>query len=340
MSSENKTFNTSVIAIVAVAVIAIGGLTYYTTKSKDSGAADMTTAAAVETASGDTQSASAEDTIGTEIKPGNPVVATVNGQEIKRLDVLSFIQTLPDQTRQAPIGQLFPVALNQVINNQVINQKTENVNLDRDEEVRKQLEVAKKNIVRGVYLQKKVNEQITDERLAEAYEQYKSNFPEINEVKARHILVQDKDTARDVIQKLNEGADFEQLAKEYSTDGTAEKGGLVGYFAENEVVKPFAEAAFALDIDEYSKIPVKSDFGYHVIQTLEKRKRPPAELSQIKPFLEAQLRNVLLGQMVQTWRSEADVQTFDINGDRVPQQASAETSAADQAADVAPAAGE
>ena len=248
--SSDSTFNKNIIAVVALVVIAIGGLTYYSTQ-KDGGNTPATTTT---TAANDARSTAAQagadvaEAAPIEIKPGNPVVATVNGKDIKRLDVLSFIQTLPEQTRQAPINQLFPAALEQVVTNQVINQKTAGVNLDRDPEVRKQLDAAKKNIVRNVYVQKQVSKQITDERIAQAYEQYKTNFPEINEVKARHILVKDKSTAREMIKQLNGGADFETLAKENSTDGTAENGGLVGYFAENEVVKPFAKAAFALDL--------------------------------------------------------------------------------------------
>ena len=301
--------NAVVIVLVILVIAVVGVLAYLSGKatSDKSGAAEN---AAVES----TQQA---DVPQIEIKPGNPVVAKVDGKEITRADVFGFIQTLPTETRQLPIGQLFPVALDQVINGRVVNEKTDGVNLDRDPIVKERLDAVKKNIVRDVYVQKKVDEMVTEDRLKEAYDQYVKAFPEIQEVQARHILVKDKSLAKDLIKQLDEGADFETLAKENSTDSTAENGGLIGYFAENEVVPPFAEAAFALGVNEYTKKPVETEFGYHIIQVLEKRQRPPADFEQAKPFLEAQLRQVALGQLIQSWRDGASVERFDINGDPI-----------------------
>ncbi|MEM7679748.1 MAG: peptidylprolyl isomerase, partial [Pseudomonadota bacterium] len=248
------------------------------------------------------------------IKPGNPTVAKIGESEIKRVDVLNYIQTLPPQTRQLPIAQLFPVALEQVINNQVITSKAEDINLDNDPKVKEQLATIKKNVVREVYLQNAVEEKITDERLQEAYTAYTSNFPEINEARARHILVENRSEARDILKQLEEGADFAALATEKSIDATAENGGEIGYFAANEVVPEFGKAVF-----EDAKVgevtgPIKTEFGFHIVEVLEKRQRPPATFEQAKPFLEAQLRQLFLNQTVQEWKQQAGIERFDING--------------------------
>lgn len=93
-----------------------------------------------------------------------------------------------------------------------------------------------------------------------AYEDYKP------QIKARHILVKDQKTANEVKAKLDKGEDFAKLAKEYSTDtGTAEKGGELGWFGQGEMVPAFEEQAYKMKKDEISK-PVKSDYGYHIIQ--------------------------------------------------------------------------
>lgn len=251
------------------------------------------------------------------VKPGNPVVAKIDGQDVTRLDVFNFIQTLPPNTRQLPVQQLFPLATEQVLNARLINEKTESVKLDNDPEVKKQLEEAKKQIVRSVFIQKQIDEKLTEDRVKAAYAQYRANFPDVDEAKARHILVKDEKLANDLIKQLNDGASFEELAKANSTDSTGANGGELGYFAKTDVVPEFSEAAFSMKPGEYSKKPVKSEFGYHVIKLEELRKRPPAELAEAKPFIEAQLRQQILNEIVEGWREKAKIERFDINGDPI-----------------------
>mgnify|MGYP000109022541 CR=1 FL=1 len=76
----------------------------------------------------------------------------------------------------------------------------------------------------------------------------------------------------------------------------------------------FADAAFAMNIDEYSAKPVKSEFGYHIIKLEEKRKRPPAAYEEVKPFLEGQLRQAVLSEVIDEWRNSAKIEMFDVNG--------------------------
>ncbi|USK76083.1 peptidylprolyl isomerase [Peribacillus frigoritolerans] len=100
-----------------------------------------------------------------------------------------------------------------------------------------------------------------------AYEDYKP------QIKARHILVEDEKTANEVKAKLDKGEDFAKLAKEYSTDtGTAEKGGELGWFGQGEMVPAFEEQAYKMKKDEISK-PIKSDYGYHIIQLLDTKEK-------------------------------------------------------------------
>ncbi|MDP1418307.1 peptidylprolyl isomerase [Peribacillus simplex] len=100
-----------------------------------------------------------------------------------------------------------------------------------------------------------------------AYEDYKP------QIKARHILVEDQKTANEVKAKLDKGEDFAKLAKEYSTDtGTAEKGGELGWFGQGEMVPAFEEQAYKMKKDEISK-PIKSDYGYHIIQLLDTKEK-------------------------------------------------------------------
>ncbi len=320
--------NATVIALVALVVVAGAAFAWFSMNGTNPLSAGQVPG--VQTASAETSSSNgpaaiasaagdeaAKDDPAANIKPGNPVVAKVDGKDINRADVVNFLQTLPPQTRQMPLQNLFPLAVDQLVNNEIIVAKTKNVKLDDDPEVQKQLAQAKEQIVRSVYLQKEVEKKLTPDSVKQAYDKMVKEFPDIEEVKARHILVKDEAKAKDLIQKLDAGEDFAKLAAENSTDGTAKNGGEVGYFAKNEVVPAFADAAFATPVGSYTKAPVKTDFGYHIIRTEEKRKRPAPAFEAAKPAIEGQLRREILSTMLKDWRNQSKVEVFDINGDKV-----------------------
>ena len=107
--------------------------------------------------------------------------------------------------------------------------------------------------------------EVTDEEVKKQYENMKT------ELNARHVLVADEETAKEVKSKLDGGADFAAVAKEYSTEPAAqESGGELGWFTPDKMVKEFSDAALALEVDQISE-PVKSEFGFHIIQVTEKR---------------------------------------------------------------------
>lgn len=327
-----------IVALIALVLIAVGAIAYLSgqiggEKDATSSAAQVAAndneeaavdTAATETAAGaETQEAAAEaqpaeqqaDAEPITIEPGNPVVAKVNGEDVTRIDVFAYIQNLGPQVQQMPIEQLFPMAVNQVVNAKIVNEKIAKTNLDNDPAVKQQLEAAKEQIVRNVFIQKEVEKAMTDERLKQAYDQYTANFPEIEEVKTRHILVQDEELAKDLLKQIKDGADFAALAKEHSIDATKDKGGELNYIAKTDQVLPeFADAALALDVGEVSKKPLETQFGYHIIETLDKRTRKPAEFEQAKPFLAAQIRNDVLNELVEGWREAADIEVLNING--------------------------
>ncbi|MFC0524237.1 peptidylprolyl isomerase [Pontibacillus salicampi] len=147
-----------------------------------------------------------------------------------------------------------------------------------------------KNIIRSSMLKEKAataDVEVTDEEVKEYYENMKQ------EVKASHILVEDKETADEVKQKLEDGDDFATLAKEYSTDSSsAENGGDVGYFSVGEMVPAFEQKAYEMEAGQVSD-PVQSDYGYHIIKVEDKREKE--DTSSIGSFeeMEDQLRQQL-----------------------------------------------
>lgn len=299
--------NAVVIVLVVLVVIAVGALAYLSGQM----AGEKNTATAQRPAA-EQNAVSTQPEIN--VEPGNPVVARVNGQEITRVDVFNFIQNLPQNVRQLPVDQLFALAQGQIVNAQVISEKVSEVNLDNDPEVKRRLEELKPGIVRNVFIEQQVEAGITEERMQQAYDQYKANTPDVTEARARHILVEDKAKAMDLITQIQDGASLEELAQEHSIDGTAQNGGELGYFTETEVVPEFAEAVFAMEVGAISDEPIKTQFGFHVVKLEEKRQRPFPELEQVRPFLEGQLRQAVLDNIISTWRSNAEVELLDING--------------------------
>lgn len=343
--NKSQRGNAVVIVLVVLAVVAVGALAYLSgqIKTEDEGTPANNAVASAEPASGETDAAATTETeegtetaatettdeaaeaetpelAGAKIEPGNPVVAKVGDEEIMRLDVLNFITQLPPNVRQMPIEQLFPMALEQVVNTRIIAMNVDTDQVKDDETVQKQIEMAKEQILRNAYIEQEVEKKITDDRLKKAYKEQVTSQPDVEQVKAAHILVADEAKAKELIAKLNEGADFAELAKENSTDGTAQTGGELGYFAKADVVPEFANAAFSMKAGEYSKEPVKSDFGFHVIKVEEKRNRPKPDFESSKPYLEQELRREVLEEMMKDWQDDVKVVKYDINGKPVEEK--------------------
>ena len=115
------------------------------------------------------------------------------------------------------------------------------------------------------------------------YDKEVAALPKEEEVKAAHILVATEEEAKDVIKQLDAGKDFAELAKEKSTDSNKDDGGDLGWFGKGRMVPEFEEAAFKLEKGAYTKEPVKSQFGFHVIKVEDKRISPPPAFEQVEP---------------------------------------------------------
>jgi peptidyl-prolyl cis-trans isomerase C len=247
-------------------------------------------------------------------------VAVVSGEEITRAEVFRYIANLPENVRQMPIERLFRLGVDQVINTKIVEDKVEQADLSDNPDVQQQLEEARSQIARSVFLQQQVDERITDEKLRELYDAYAARMGDVPETHARHILVEEEETAKELIGQLEEGADFAELAEEHSTGPTAEKGGDLGWFAKGEMVPEFSEAAFNIEPGQIAGEPVKTQFGWHVIKVEDRRTRPVPAFEEVKPMLESQVRRQVLDDMLQEWRDEENIEVYDINGNPAGQE--------------------
>lgn len=300
--------------LAVVAVIGVGALAYLSKQAVEAQKIDV--ASETDSKTGDEGSDQAAENDGFEIKPGNPVVATVNGTDIKRNDVIDYIRTLPLQMQQMPLEAIFPAALDQIVNEMIVRQRSEKSDFDKDPVVLAKVEEAKKEIVATVFLKRTVDKKITEARLQKAYDAYVDTLEPVEEARAAHILVDDEKLANDIIQKLEKGEKFEVLAKEFSTDtGSAVRGGDIGYFSKSDVVPEFGDAAFTQEVGKHSFQPVKSDFGYHIILLKDKRMRPTPSLDDVRTMLEGKVRQQALKELFEVWRKDTPVTLLDINGE-------------------------
>jgi peptidyl-prolyl cis-trans isomerase C len=145
------------------------------------------------------------------------------------------------------------------------------------------------------------------------YEENKEFYKIPSQVMVRHILLETEDKAQEVLEKLNAGGDFIELAKEYSTGPSAEEGGYIGYISQgkNQVVAEFEEASFALGVNEISDV-VKTKHGYHIIKVEEKKDERIADFDEVKDNIETNLldneKNKVWSQFIQDLRDRAEIE--------------------------------
>lgn len=311
---------------IAVLIAAAAGFGIYSSAQKES--APESESASAETAATDdaaqaagTEPAAADEKTeekadNKEASADNPVVAVVDGEKITRSDVLDFMKiNLPPQMKQLPPEAIFPMVLEQVVSAKIIDRKAVEAKTAEDPEVAKQMDMAKVQIIRGVFAEKQIADNYKESDTKDAYEKMVADMPKTKEAKASHILVEDEAKAKEIIAKLDGGAKFADLAKENSKDkSNADNGGDLGYFAQGDMVKEFGDAAFALKKGEYTKTPVKTQFGYHVILLDDLRDRPAPKYDDVKGELETKVKRDLLNKMMEEWRKDSTVETFDFNG--------------------------
>jgi peptidyl-prolyl cis-trans isomerase C len=248
----------------------------------------------------------------------DPVLAKVNGQAIHLSELKAAAETLPPQARQMPPQQLYPLLLDQLIDAQALLIEAKKTGLDKDPDVQRTMQMAADRALESTLLNKVVRPQVTDEAVKARYDQQYAGKPGEQEVHARHILVADEATAKKIIADLKKGADFAALSKQYSKDpSAAQQGGDLGFFKKTDMVPEFADAAFALKDNEITSVPVKTQFGYHVIQTLEHRTSAPPPFDQVRDELRQQMVQAAVQKEVSSARSAVTVERFNMDGSPV-----------------------
>lgn len=237
----------------------------------------------------------------------NTVIATVNGEAIP-LEVFRLFYFERMQAERAQNTQEFQEkAFNDFMNLVVVAQEGEKQKLDEREEVRNAVALQEMKLVASAAQQALLQDQPpTEKELRATYDQFVDGAKR-TEYKARHILVGDEDEAKDLIDRLDKGAEFAELAKEHSLGPTGKKGGDLDWFDANQMVKPFADAVKALEPGTYTATPVHTQFGWHVILLEETRTAEPPSYEEAKPQLTAIVQRQRLAEAITELRKQSVV---------------------------------
>jgi peptidyl-prolyl cis-trans isomerase C len=245
----------------------------------------------------------------------SPVVAKVNGEPIYQSEIDAFIADLGDQAKQMSPADLQTRVIDRMVDIKLANQKAVAEKFDQDPLVAQRLRNGHVTTMAEAYLERNAKARITDDVLKAKYDDLVKQVTPPEEVHARHILVKTEAEAKDIIKQLDKGGDFEKLAKEKSTDpGSGESGGDLGYFTKDKMVPEFADAAFKMEKGKYSAEPVHSQYGWHVIQVLDKRSQPLPAFDQVKPQLTGLVLQDEERKVVEDMHKGAKIEKFNPDG--------------------------
>jgi peptidyl-prolyl cis-trans isomerase C len=210
---------------------------------------------------------------------------------------------------------LFNPLLDRAIDNELIDQRVASLDYGDDAEVQMMLRLARLQILRQIFFSRLTKEAVTEEAIKAAYDERVAAMPMEEEVHARHILVSSEDEAKAVIAALGEDdADFATIAAEKSMGPSASKGGDIGYSTKPAMVPEFAEAAFAMEVGEVSKVPVQSQFGWHVIKVEDRRPTPVPTLDEMREEIVAGLQQAVVDDGVAELREGRKIERYAFDG--------------------------
>ncbi|MFC5586178.1 peptidylprolyl isomerase [Nitratireductor kimnyeongensis] len=239
------------------------------------------------------------------------VVATVNGMEITEGDLSVAGEEYGTQFGNLPEPQRRAALLSALIEIRLLASQAEEKGLADSEAFEKRLAFLRQQALHAAFIEKVVDGAVSEEQVRASYDKQIAEAPAVNEVRARHILVKTKDEAEAIIKQLEEGGNFEEIAKEKSTDGAAANGGDLGYFTSGQMVPEFEKAAFALNPGEHSKEPVETQFGFHVIKVEDKRAKQPPAFDAVKDRVRSLLVREKYVEEVSALRDSAEVDVKD-----------------------------
>jgi peptidyl-prolyl cis-trans isomerase C len=240
----------------------------------------------------------------------NPVLAKVNGSEIRQSDVALAEEELGPSLAQMDPATKKDNVLSFLIDMKIVAKAAEDKKVENNEDFKRRLAFTRSRLLMDNLLATEGKAATTDDAMKKVYEEASKQITGEQEVHARHILVETEDEAKAVAEELKKGADFAELAKKKSKDPGASDGGDLGFFTKDQMVPEFSTVAFALEPGKISD-PVKSQFGWHIIKVEEKRNRKAPDFEQVKAQIETYVTRKAQAEYVAKLREAAKVERMD-----------------------------
>ena len=239
------------------------------------------------------------------------VIAKVGNTVITERELAFATADLGQQFAQVPEDQRRAAILNALIDIKVLASAAESKGLDQDETFKARMTFLRSRALHNSYYQDAALSKIDDTALQARYDKEIAALPKSEEVSARHILVKTEEEAKAVIEELNGGAEFEALAKAKSTGPSGPNGGDLGYFGKGQMVPEFEAAVFALEKGQYTKVPVQTQFGWHVIKKEDQRIAEPPGFDDVKEQIRQMLARERYLDLVKQSRSDTTIEVLD-----------------------------
>ena len=237
------------------------------------------------------------------------VIARVNGVEIKQSDLDFAASEVGPRLGSFRPDDRQRVLLQFVIENELMAAAGEKDKLNKADNFDARVKYHTRRALRDAYFDSSITGAVKDADAKKIYDEKLAGMKPAQEVHARHVLVATKEEAEAVKKRLEKGDDFAKVAEELSKD-TKAKGGDLGYFSRGQMLKPFEEAAFSLDVGKISD-PVETQFGWHVIKVEDKRDQKPPNFDDVKQAILTQLVTQKAQAVVSGLRNSAKIEIVD-----------------------------
>lgn len=234
-------------------------------------------------------------------------VATVDGKPISNELFEFYVKNVV----RRPMSELTPEqkqqALEDLIRMHVVAENALKSGVEKDPEVALALELTRLNLLTRAVIQKQIKDPPSEQELRTEYETFTAEQPKY-EYHARHILVATEPFAQTLIEKLNKGGNFAELARKESMDGSKSDGGDLGWFSPTRMVKPFADAVIALQKGQITQKPVQTQFGWHVIRLEDTRDNVVADFEQKKEEIQQRVQEKKVQAYVDELKKTAKIE--------------------------------
>ncbi len=245
-----------------------------------------------------------------EVDSKDKVVATVNGDPITASEVEYAAEDLLAQLAAVPAKHRYKFLVNYLVERKLLAQAAERAKIAKTKEFERRAKFYRAKAMRDAYFKSKIEPRVTEKQAMAVYKKETAKIKPQDEVRARLITVQTEKEIKAILEVIEKGAAFEDLAKAKSIAANAPSGGDLGYFSKDRMVPALAEAAFSLKNGEVSK-PIKSNQGWSIVKVEDRRKQQIQEFDKIK----TRIRNVLLREQVtkiaEKLRSKAEIEYLD-----------------------------